>query len=145
MRLVCPSCEAAYDVPEARLGTGPRRLRCVRCAHEWTVMPPPAAPPLALLQPPPAPPPPPPPRSEPPPPAFPSLMSEARRPLAVPLPDYEDEEYEPASNRGATVAWIASVLLLVGLVVAAVQFQTEIMRAWPPSQRLYAVFNPPQR
>ncbi len=143
MRLVCPSCEAAYNVPDDRLGPGPRRLRCARCAHIWTVMPPPPAPPLGLLHPEPA---------TPPPanqswPAPPPLTAETRRPLMVPLPDYEDEEEEeaPASHWGVTAAWFASVLLLVGLVVAAVHFQTEIMQVWPPSQRLYAVFNAAQR
>jgi predicted Zn finger-like uncharacterized protein len=126
MRLVCPSCQAAYEVPDHRLGSGPRRLRCARCGQEWTVEPAPAtAPP---------PPPPPPPRQRP---VLPPLVAEERRPPPAPFPDYEEE---PVGKRGAFAAWAASLLLLAGLAVAAVQFQAEIMRAWPPSQRLYALF-----
>jgi predicted Zn finger-like uncharacterized protein len=34
MRIVCPACSAAYEVPDALLGTG-RPVRCARCEHEW--------------------------------------------------------------------------------------------------------------
>ena len=38
MRVACPSCSAAYELPAAladRLGEG-RPLRCARCGHTWT-------------------------------------------------------------------------------------------------------------
>ena len=115
MRLICPSCTAAYDVPDDRLGTGPRRLRCTRCTHQWTLQPAPAP-----LPPAPAP-----------------LIAEARLTPAVSFPDYEEEQ--PGWDRRALAAWAASIVVLVGLVAAAVQFRAEVMRGWPPSQRVYAV------
>ncbi len=116
MRLNCPSCTAAYDVPEARLGSGPRRLRCTRCKHVWTLYPP-------------APPPEPPP-----------LFAAPQFPLAAGFPDYEEAPEKPILDQRAMLAWAASLLLLVGLAVAAVQFRGEVMHIWPPSQRLYAAF-----
>jgi predicted Zn finger-like uncharacterized protein len=39
MRIVCPSCQAIYDVPDALLAADqarrPIKLRCARCATEW--------------------------------------------------------------------------------------------------------------
>lgn len=34
MRIVCPSCAATYDVPDAALAPG-RPVRCTRCGTEW--------------------------------------------------------------------------------------------------------------
>ena len=123
MRLACPSCQASYDVPDDRLGPGTRRLRCAACAHEWAYEPPPL---------PEAPPPPPPPR----PPATPLVAT----PRLAPAPSFPPNNAPPTPHRHAPAAWVASLLLLVGLAVAAAQFRAEIMVAWPPSQRLYAVF-----
>ncbi len=151
MRLVCPSCAATYDVPDELLGSGPRRLRCARCAHEWTVdtqqMPPPAASPPA--DPPPRPGPPPltadaPPLWS----GAPPPVAEARRRAATRfIEDDEDDGApgptdtgKPALDRTAMAAWTASVLLLVGLVVAVVAYRADLMRAWPQSQRLFALF-----
>ncbi len=36
MHVLCPSCEAEYEIPSLRR---PRTLRCARCASEWRVMP----------------------------------------------------------------------------------------------------------
>jgi predicted Zn finger-like uncharacterized protein len=86
MRIACPNCSAEYDVPESLLATGPRLLRCARCAHQFEAVlpgaeapatpreaaaaPPAAAPPVAAPQPAgPAPTTPPDPPPEPPPPA----------------------------------------------------------------------------
>jgi hypothetical protein len=124
----------------------------VRGAHEWTVDPEqtsPAAPPPAA----------PPPRAEPPPltadapppwAAAPPLVAEARRRAAARFSDDDDEDDwrqkraatpAPALDRTAIAAWAASVFLLFGLVVAVVAFRADIMRAWPPSQRLLALFD----
>ncbi len=35
------------------------------------------------------------------------------------------------------LAWAASVLLLLALVVAGILWRSEVARAWPPSQRVY--------
>ncbi len=34
MKIVCPACDAAYDVPAAVLAA-PRKMRCARCGHDW--------------------------------------------------------------------------------------------------------------
>jgi predicted Zn finger-like uncharacterized protein len=36
MRIACPTCAAAYDVPDAMLASGPRLLRCARCGNQFT-------------------------------------------------------------------------------------------------------------
>lgn len=36
MRIVCPSCDAAYEVPESLLGDDAQVVRCARCGGEWT-------------------------------------------------------------------------------------------------------------
>jgi len=52
MRIVCPSCQAAYEVPETLLraepGAAPRKVKCARCAHAWAPeVPPPEVTPVA--------------------------------------------------------------------------------------------------
>ncbi|PHK95826.1 hypothetical protein CR162_05625 [Pseudoroseomonas rhizosphaerae] len=52
MRLECPACAAAYDVPDSLLAPG-RAVRCVRCAQSWVPVPPRLeAPPRRLALPP---------------------------------------------------------------------------------------------
>jgi predicted Zn finger-like uncharacterized protein len=135
MRIVCPSCQAAYDVPERLISQAPRRLCCARCGHEWQ----PAelvraeTPAAAALppQPPPVPPPMEPPAAERPvrSHAHPMDLGEAprRRVSAV-----------GASNRVAVLGWLLSVLVLAMLGGAAVAWRGDVMAAWPPSQRVYA-------
>lgn len=36
MRIACPNCAAAYEVPDRLLHGTPRPLRCARCATTWT-------------------------------------------------------------------------------------------------------------
>jgi len=133
MRITCPSCHAAYEVPDGMLGAA-RKVRCARCAFEW------------LPEPPIAPPPPP---SEPPPP----LRVEARPerpPRLEPLPPLPPPERMPASAMRqrsrpppvlASLAVLAiSVVVLVSLGWAAYAWRAEVMHAWPPSQRLFEAF-----
>lgn len=37
MMIVCPSCQASYDVPDAKIRSG-RVVRCARCLREWTAL-----------------------------------------------------------------------------------------------------------
>ena len=144
MRIRCPSCEATYEVPDALLRT-PRTVRCVRCAHDWTAVPvDPPPPPEEAIEPPPPPtpppPPPPPPHVEvepepvaPPPPAEVPLSAIER--LAAPL------EMEPEiDSRSSTLiaAWVLSLAILLAAGVAGYVERDPVMRAWPPSARLYA-------
>jgi predicted Zn finger-like uncharacterized protein len=143
MRINCPSCKAGYEVPDALLGAAARRVRCARCAHEWTpeapaaVMPdavvPDAVVPDAVA------------------PEAPAPLEEPRlepapfvaRLISTPRVDSEP----PPSLRGpptrspilASAAVIAlSVVALVALGWAAYLWRAEVMLIWPPSQRLFA-------
>lgn len=167
MRIVCPSCQAAYEVPESLVATG-KAVRCARCGTEWVTRP--AEPPPASGPPEPAPPPievpPPPPPSPiaaPPPPEPMPMPKPGSGPGAMPGPDLraeprlpgyrprsidtedddrppprDDEIEEPRRRRGALVAWVVSLLLLALLIWAAFAFRGHVMGAWPPSTRLYA-------
>jgi predicted Zn finger-like uncharacterized protein len=133
MRIVCPTCDATYEVPDALIGAG-RRLRCAKCAHEWLVEPPSPAGPGPEPGPGPAPPPaaPVPMASVPPP------MVEPRRPAPPPA------AAAPAGGRFAAAAlwaaWIGTVLLLAGAVAGAWIWRDPIMAAWPPAARVYLLF-----
>ncbi len=174
MRIVCPACSAAYEVPDALLGTG-RPVRCARCGREWTpadaaqqrespqaeatqvegsgepsragsvvervgelpasgtglsisvVEPPPQAAPETG------------------PPATPEPAADPGEPEPVMEPaltaSAEQALVEPRAPREGTLlrlAWAASVLAILLLAWAAYGWRTEIMQAWPASERIYA-------
>ncbi|MBE3638090.1 zinc-ribbon domain-containing protein, partial [Mangrovicoccus sp. HB182678] len=35
MRIICPACQAAYDVPESAIAAGGRDVQCSACGHNW--------------------------------------------------------------------------------------------------------------
>jgi len=125
MRLVCPSCSVAYEVPDSLVPVG-RAVRCARCGGEWTpvamevaeaaAVPEPEPEPAAVV------------REPGPPPAFTAMERLAAHP-AVSRPD-----------RLLQAAWALSVLALVAAVGAGYVWRGEIMHAWPPSARMYAAF-----
>ena len=165
MRIVCPACSAAYEVPDGLLGT-PRSVRCARCGHEWLPEAakgaepaeahpreaPASRPPggsvverlgelpesatglsVSVVDPPsrPAPEPAPPAARDEEPVAEPALTASVGEALVA----------EPSARREGTLlrlAWAASVLILILLAWAAYGWRTEIMHAWPASERLYA-------
>jgi len=142
MRIVCPSCQAAYEVPERLIDQAPRRLRCARCGHEWLPSELRAETPAVAPRPPGPPPP------APPPVVVPPVVPPSVRPPARQM-DYREEldEGKPprrrvsaggASNRVAVLGWLLSVLVLAMLGGAAVAWRGDVMAAWPPSQRVYA-------
>ena len=122
MRIVCPGCTAAYEVPIALLKPG-QAVRCARCAREWTppFEAPEPLPPQAEPEPPPAP--------------VPSVDIEPREePRLVPS--------RPAApprgrNTALRLAWVASVAVLGLLVWGAYVERAAIMQLWPASIRLY--------
>jgi predicted Zn finger-like uncharacterized protein len=192
MKIVCPTCEATYEVPEAVLAAK-RQVRCARCNNDWVPgdtwqpdaphgqaaapanspsapAPAPAAAPAAAPAPAPAEPPAaaagiaPPVQADPPPPlaaAEPPEAIEPPQPPPAPEPEPVTEAPPPAPARlrqsAATAfgnpppapptkpatrtpvgAWIASVVALSIFVGAGVALRAPIMKAWPPSERLYA-------
>ncbi len=132
MRIVCPSCGAAYEVPEAKLAPGVRRLRCAACGAEWELAPPAPAPapelaPEAVV----------PPAAEEPPPA-PSVA-----PLVVPPEERTatktaaEAPARPRGGAGVVVAWLASLALVAAAVLALLRYEAELTALWPPLARLY--------
>ena len=162
MRIVCPSCRAAYEVPES-LVAGGNAVRCAKCGRQWAPRPPAAAP-----EPPPGPKPAPPPVAGTPPPSPlapspvraelpplaeptappPDLRTEPRLPTYRPrtidslddgrLPPRDDEIALPPRRTGVVLAWLVSLAVLALLVWAAYAFRGTVIGAWPPSARLYA-------
>ena len=160
MRIVCPTCSAAYDVPPALLGPTARKVRCAKCLHEWV----PEEARDAAPEPPPAPPP------SPPPPA--ATMAQVPPMVTAPMPVMDALPEEPEHMPGAPaveaprveppridpeiavlrrpkpspagtqmqtmVALAASVLILCALAGAATTWRAQVMRAWPPSERVFA-------
>jgi predicted Zn finger-like uncharacterized protein len=142
MRIHCPACNAAYDVPEALLAAG-KPVRCAKCGAIWTPeFPPPSEPAPGPAREPalraPAPPEPAP--AEPPSrPRLPSLRT------PEPAAGAEDERLPPQNyedfsraGRGALLGWAVSLIVLIALGVAAVGWRDAVMAAWPASERLYA-------
>ncbi|MBU8541100.1 zinc-ribbon domain-containing protein [Falsiroseomonas tokyonensis] len=137
MRISCPNCAAEYDVPDSALAAGPRLLRCARCEHKFT-----AALPEAVAEP----------AAEPPAAAAetPAEPAPAETPAAEPAPPPPPEPARlaqdrlsdaPASppDRFALAGWLVTLLVLVLAAYAGFAWRAEVMEAWPPSQRLYAL------
>lgn len=40
MELICPSCEARYQIPEGAIGEKGRQVSCMSCGHVWHAVPP---------------------------------------------------------------------------------------------------------
>jgi predicted Zn finger-like uncharacterized protein len=133
MRIVCPSCAAAYDVPEGLL-SGRNAVRCARCATEWQpTRPEPAPIPVAARRDPPTPPRPiPDARLRPPPrPADPAAPKAIDRLMATP-------QRRQRAGLALSIAWLGSILLVAALLGAGYVERAQVMAVWPPSIRLYA-------
>ena len=145
MRIVCPSCAAAYEVPDARVVPG-QPVRCARCGTSWTPVagPQPAtdAAPTRLPTAGPVPLPRPAPTAAPKTtaPTLPRLPSNAQvfstpDPFAM-TPEGPGTRF--AGGPAVLAGWVVSVAAVVGLGWAAITWRHDIMHAWPPSERLYS-------
>lgn len=145
MRIVCPSCAAAYEVPDARVVPG-QSVRCARCGTNWT---PAAEAPLAskpfgpLLPPidagsspvgssPPARPASPPPETQ--------IFSQPASYAAT----FNRPSISLTADPAVLIGWVVSVAIVISLCWAAVTWRDDIMRAWPPSERLYNTLGLPR-
>jgi predicted Zn finger-like uncharacterized protein len=136
MRIVCPSCSAAYDVPDSLVTAG-RTVRCARCHGDWApvaAVPVPVPEPeveLAAVEP-----------AVPAPPAVPAIdngaMLSAARPSA--MDRLAAHPVGPPSRSRLRLAWAASLVVLILLVVGGYAWRDQIVAAWPPSARMYAAF-----
>jgi predicted Zn finger-like uncharacterized protein len=127
MRIACPSCQAVYDVPPQMAAR--RRVRCARCRHEFVPDSPDESPPAAEPR------------------AVPQLtwpepqVGPAER-LHVDIGPLVDPRSQPSSRaRGieTAMALSLSVLVLCAAGAAAYVWRSDVMAAWPPSQRLFRV------
>ena len=147
MRIVCPSCSAAYDVADSLLTPG-RTVRCTRCGKEWVVLieaeaplvqakPPPAEVEAPLVEV-----------------AAPLVHEPAPEELSAEAPGERETESrrltamdrlaQPmalrSSGRAALrVAWAASVVIILWLLWGAYAWRADVMADWPPSVRLYSL------
>jgi predicted Zn finger-like uncharacterized protein len=139
MRIVCPSCSAAYDVADSLLTPG-RTVRCARCGGEWVARKVEA--PLVNVE-------------------APLVTVEAplvREPepeeLPPDLPEEQDLESRrltamdrlaqptpPRSSGGAAwqVAWLAIIVVILGLLWGAYAWRADVMADWPQSAHLYSL------
>jgi predicted Zn finger-like uncharacterized protein len=136
MRITCPNCAAVYDVPAERLAGG-RTVRCARCGSGWV---PPVGESALEPQPVPA--------------ATPEVAKRELPEAAIPsLPEPESASppapAAPADGRlrrllavrfpvPVLLAWVGSLVLLGMMVGAMIAWRLDVMRAWPPSERLYS-------
>ena len=133
MRIVCPSCQAAYDVPDSLVLPG-RIVRCARCSTEWVA--------LTVEAPE---------QDEPEPESFSDARDQPE--LDSPRLSAMDRLAQPVRLRalrgsGLRAAWIASIVLLLALGWAAYAWRSNVMHAWPASIRLYSALGlsvPPPR
>lgn len=159
MRIECPKCAAAYEVPESRVGTV-RTLRCGNCGTQWrieqprtVVAEPPSPPATAGTQPAPA--------GEPTAsgaaPAASSASATGQRPPSARadaggssplaageqrLPGHAASERlapqaaPPIRNLPLTAAWIATVIVIAAAVTACFIWRDDVERIWPASARV---------
>jgi predicted Zn finger-like uncharacterized protein len=140
MRIVCPSCSAEYDVPESLVTAG-RVVRCARCGGEWmpveahAVEPEPVPPSMDDA---------PPVSSEPVLPAATEAPATEHLAVADAPPSAMDRlashSIQPSSRLRLRLAWLTSLAVLAFLGWSAYAWRAEIVAAWPPSDRMYAVF-----
>jgi predicted Zn finger-like uncharacterized protein len=130
MRIVCPSCQATYDVPDATLGAAPRKVRCAKCDMVWGVDP---APEPAMTAnehddahlPPPV-----------------AITPRLAEPIPEPAPIAASHRLPTThkSSRSAiapAIAWLVSIAVLVAAAWTVIVWRVPIMQFWAPSQRLY--------
>lgn len=120
MIVSCPSCTARFNISDASLETGPRRVKCGRCAHVWRV--------VAPIKPKTAP-------------AARAARPEAASPgFSTPPTPEPTPRVPPRAERGRSTLWIWWLLLLVligGIAAAGYFLRGWLVETWPPAERVY--------
>ncbi len=152
MLISCPECTAEYNVPSHLLTDVGQMLLCARCQHEWLVEIPPsnisgagysvghASPAQTFVSVPDS--------------AIDGALGSTDDNLAARARDYpeginphdelfaspDDDEEIPTvryHRGGIAAAWVLSLLLVGSLGFGAVLWRSQVMAAWPASQRAY--------
>jgi predicted Zn finger-like uncharacterized protein len=127
MRITCPHCTAAYEVPTATLSSG-RKVRCARCGAEWRVLREPLPPSnlgLAASAP------------------DPDRSGEGGAKVATAGSEGHPERFAWLSGGrlpALRAAWIASGVVLLLIVASVVTWRQDIIKAWPAGARILAPF-----
>ena len=135
MIVVCPQCTTRYLVDPRALGAGGRRVRCAQCSHTWHHKAPAEA--LAELE------------TVAPPPVSESVPRDQRvEPQFERPPLGEEPEHriqlpalaEPRRRPWLALGWVV-LLVVLGLAAGGAVWERDaVIRAWPPSARLYSLF-----
>ena len=150
MIVSCPECGTRYTLPDAAFEAGPRKVRCKECEHVWMQEKPADEPPEEDLDTP---------VDEP--------VSESEvdedNPAAAEQTAPRVEDPRPAraavaeagfpiedfggGSRGLSadriLTGVICVIVLIGLIAAAVQFRTELSRTWPTLAGFYSALGVP--
>jgi predicted Zn finger-like uncharacterized protein len=151
MRIECPACAAAYEVPDHLLlapdGAAARPVRCLRCNNRWQpVAPRPAQPPPfasgsdpvlpgpALLEPAPA--------------RGPATMRNTPPAVAAQASPLQPGRAparvtQPGGMVAPLLAWALSLALLAGAAILLVRHRDAVVAAWPPAARLFLALGLP--
>jgi len=127
MLILCPSCEATYEVPDARMRPG-RKVRCAQCGADWVPVADLADDAAGMAD-----------AVD----AGPHQDAAPEAPPAAPVITAMDRlAAGPTVRRGGTalrVAWVVTMLLIVAGIGAGYAWRQDVARHWPPSLRLYGV------
>jgi predicted Zn finger-like uncharacterized protein len=127
MIITCPSCSTRYKLDPTQFGAEGRRVRCTSCAHVWTQKPaedlpkpvePP--PPLELA------------------PVGLSAPSGPSPAVAARL-EARRQAVAKAEKRRGRAGWLALIIVMIAVLVALALARETVVRAWPPSEKLYAL------
>jgi predicted Zn finger-like uncharacterized protein len=126
MRIECPACAAAYEVPDHLLTQGSGLVRCARCGHDWEAVPVAAAPPPSAEAV-----------------ADPEDAAEEEDAgfFGGSPPAPEPEPVPAPSARAAALLWLGwagSLGLLAAAGWWAVAQRDLLVSAWPPAGRIFA-------
>jgi predicted Zn finger-like uncharacterized protein len=138
MLLTCPECSAKYNVADGAIPAKGRTVRCVACQHSWMQTP------IAVAG------------------ANFSLSNDekkiiensglrvrAKASTAVPIEPHAKmrkkvhDKIVLGNRLAAGVPWGVAAVVLIGCGLTAIQYRTDIVRAWPKSSSAFAAIGQP--
>lgn len=132
MIITCPSCSTRYKLDPTQFGPEGRRVRCTSCAHVWTQKPADDLPkPVEPAEP------------EPTPPL--DFAAATETPPSGPSPavaarlEARRQAVAREEGRRGRAGWLALIVVVVAVLVALALARETVVRAWPPSEKLYAL------